>query len=282
MLLGTLYHDTVSKLDTIYASPERESVAMLLLQDILKVSRRQILLNENVKLDPEALKRLSEGIDRCQTHEPVQHITGITNFYGHDFQVSTDVLIPRPETEELVNLILRSHANQPLRALDIGTGSGCIAITLSLEHQQSDIMAMDISEAALSMARKNAENLGAEVAFYQADVLTEELPVTDLDVIVSNPPYIPEMEKESMARRVVNYEPSLALYVPDSDPLLFYRRIGMLAKKHLKPGGILYVEINENYGYEVQALYAAQGYHKVMCLQDMQRKDRIVRAIRPA
>ncbi|MGB3181306.1 MAG: peptide chain release factor N(5)-glutamine methyltransferase [Cyclobacteriaceae bacterium] len=279
--LGDIYRQSAAKLAGLYDVPENESVAMLLVEHMLQVSRRQIMLGDTVETDADAIRKLEAGIARSLDHVPVQHIMKQAHFYGRDFSVSPDVLIPRPETEELVHLVLQAYKNRPIEVLDIGTGSGCIAITLALEHKAAEVTAVDVSPDALKMARSNAARLGAKVAFCQMDVLKEGLQQNALDVIVSNPPYIPDRERKEMEARVVRYEPGVALFVPDHDPLLFYRRLGALGRTHLKQGGGLFVEIHESYGREVVDLYLSQAYEEVECLNDMQGKPRMVRAVNP-
>ncbi|MFA0961533.1 peptide chain release factor N(5)-glutamine methyltransferase [Roseivirga sp. BDSF3-8] len=278
---GEIFRDTAKSLKGVYESPENDSVAMLLIEGVLGISRRNILLDESMEIDASMQHKLREAVEKCLAHIPVQHVLGAGAFYGRDFRVGRDVLIPRPETEELVYLVLSTYKGRSLKAVDIGTGSGCIGITLALEHSAAEIMALDVSEAALEVAKDNADRLGAKLQFVQLDVLAEPLPTSELDAVVSNPPYIPVKEKKSMEQRVTVYEPEMALFVPDEDPLLFYRRIGELALLHLREGGGLFVEIHESYGMEVVALYREQGYKMVECLPDMQGKPRMVRAFRP-
>lgn len=275
---GNVFRQAARALSEVYETPENDSVAMLLTEHFLGVSRMQVMLGEEVDVDQGALSKLHIGVEQCLLHVPVQHIIRYASFYGHEFEVNKNVLIPRPETEELVHLVLQTFKGRELKAVDIGTGSGCIAITLSLEHRQATITAIDVSREALETARGNAKRLGASLDFLNLDALKEPLPEMDLDAIVSNPPYIPEREMAEMEERVTRYEPGLALFVPDKDPLLFYRRIGELGHTHLKAGGYIFVEIHESYSKEVVALYEGQEYTQVECLKDMQGKPRMVRA----
>jgi release factor glutamine methyltransferase len=228
-------------------------------------------------LDPKHLPQpLLADFEKLKTGEPIQYILGKGPFYGREFLVNEHTLIPRNETEELVHLILHQNPQPGLKILDIGTGTGCIPITLDLELKGATIYGLDVSEKALEIARKNDELLYSNVKFLQADILQEmpELPI--LDVLVSNPPYIPISEKSKMHRNVLNYEPHLALFVPDEDPLIFYQVIAEKGKKLLKAGGKIYFEINERLGKEVLNLLLSFGYKNVRVIQDMNGKDRIV------
>lgn len=223
-----------------------------------------------------------QAIARLQTQEPIQYILGEAYFMGRRFGVNADVLIPRPETEELVAHILQNiQSSESLKVLDIGTGSGCIAISLALQRPQDLVFAMDISAAALAVAAQNAQDHGVVLPFIQQDVLSlERLWDDDFDLIVSNPPYITESEKADMKNNVLQYEPAGALFVEDVQPLLFYEKIADLAKAHLKAGGKLYFEINERFGQEVEALLTQKGFKEIKILQDMQQKPRIALASR--
>lgn len=229
--------------------------------------------------EKELPKALLEDFDRLKNGEPIQQIFGKAPFYGREFHVSRDTLIPRNETEELVHVIIKENPQQNLKILDIGTGTGCIPISLFLEMNQPEVFALDISEAALTIAKANARQLNANVQFFQRDILTEPIPVDSLDILVSNPPYIPEKGKVSMHRNVLDFEPELALFVPDEDPLLFYRKIAEKGRQALKPDGKIYFEIHEDYGNAVQKLLFDVGYSAVQIIQDLNEKDRMVRGI---
>ncbi|HZI23532.1 MAG TPA: peptide chain release factor N(5)-glutamine methyltransferase, partial [Chryseolinea sp.] len=213
--------------------------------------------------------------------EPVQYILEEANFYGRTFRVSPAVLIPRPETEELVRLVVKmsSHfSKKNLTILDVGTGSGCIAISLALELPTSEILATDISQEALNVASHNAKNLGASVQFHQHDILSANLPFS-IDVVVSNPPYIASDERITMRPNVKDYEPSLALFVDSADPLLFYRAIALQANRALMTGGVVVVEINERFGKEVAQLFITHHFKNVEIVRDVFGKDRFVKGI---
>jgi release factor glutamine methyltransferase len=190
------------------------------------------------------------------------------------------VLIPRPETEFLVEEVLKSTSNTPGKILDIGTGSGCIAITLAKNLPQKTVIAFDISDDALQVASKNAKQLGANVTFHHVDILTSEIDFQELEFIVSNPPYVAASEKHAMNRNVLDHEPHLALFVPDSDPLIFYKVIAQKGLSALKSGGRIVVEINERFGKEVCDIFVQTGFTNARVIKDLQNKDRIVSVIK--
>lgn len=218
---------------------------------------------------------LDEVIERLLSHEPLQYVFGHTDWRGLRLQVTPATLIPRPETAELIEYLNTSTSQcSNVRVLDIGTGSGCIAIALKKEHPEWDVEACDISSEALRVAEQNAKDNGAEVRFFLADILHDELPVA-YDLIVSNPPYICEQERASMDANVLEFEPSTALFVPDHDPLLFYRRIAQL-----QTAGMVAFEINERFGQETCDMLQAEGFTDIELIQDICGKDRIVLARR--
>ncbi|MGY6558920.1 MAG: peptide chain release factor N(5)-glutamine methyltransferase [Nitritalea sp.] len=275
----TLYQHTLSQLRYVYEEEEAPAVVELLLEEVYGISRMQMHSQE--LLDAE---RLSPFLALLATGMPLQQALGYAYFYGRKFRVSEAVLIPRRETEELVYTLLQRH--QPAkgkRLLDIGTGSGCIALTLALELPAATVWGLDVSEEALAVAKENGKRLSAAVHWLQGDILNwkQEGPAGPWDIIVSNPPYVCRTEKEQMAARVLDFEPHLALFVPDEDPLQFYREIGSYGRQTLLPGGALYVEINEAYGRACCQLFTEQGYEKVALHVDMQGKDRIVEAFQP-
>lgn len=260
----------------LYESHEAQNLVEWLLEHHLGLRRVDMMHFLNEKDLPQAL---IDNFSRLKMGEPIQQIIGKGPFYGREFLVNKDTLIPRNETEELVHLIIKENPQPGLDILDIGTGTGCIPITLSLEMKEPRVYATDISAEALEIAEKNAELLHAKVQFFRSDILNENIPLYQLDILVSNPPYIPNQEKSKMHRNVVDYEPELALFVPDSDPLLFYRKIAAKGKAALKQGGKLYFEIHEKYGKEVQNLLLKTGYSEVQIIQDLNGKDRIVKAL---
>ena len=262
--------------------PENEVQALLshLMQSVTGYSRTQLLLHKNSELSDENRKQLLSMLERLQNGEPLQYILGETEFYGLIFRVSPSVLIPRPETEELVDLILRENKHENLSVLDIGTGSGCIAISLSQNLKNAQVEAWDISEEALAVAKTNAETNNQSVKFQKNDVLNDLRSTDTFDIIVSNPPYVCASESTEMHRNVLDYEPHLALFVSDHDPLLFYRKITELSTRMLKSGGRLYFEINAAYGNETASLLTKSGFLMVEIVKDIFGKDRIVKGIR--
>ena len=267
-----IWEETAKQLEKIYDGREARSIAYILLEDQFQVSKSDILLHEENELD---LDLLANSLNRLLDFEPVQYLTGVAEFYGRKFQIGKGALIPRPETEELVELILREYKLEKPKILDVGVGSGCIAITLALETN-GEVYGTDVSEKALAIASKNGEKLNADVVFISHNILEGQLPVNDLDILVSNPPYIPESDKMEMHSNVLDYEPMEALFVSNNDPLIFYRKIGEEGKRALKKGGKLYFEIHERFGSEVKNLLDNMGYQRVTIHQDMQGKDRMV------
>lgn len=255
-----------------YDKQESESLVSWLFEHHLGWRRSDLLNKADETSFPH---KIFEDLERLKTGEPIQYILGKGPFYGREFFVSPATLIPRNETEELVHLIIKENPRAGLRLLDIGTGTGCIPISLALEMTDPEVYAMDISEEALMIARKNADELGAKVTFSKCDILIQTPGVGKLDILVSNPPYIPEQEKSMMHKNVLDFEPKLALFVSNDDPLIFYRAIAEKGKQLLKSGGKLYFEINEKYGKEVAGLLEDLGFIEVKVLKDLNGRDRI-------
>jgi release factor glutamine methyltransferase len=276
--LKTLYRYIISSI-SLYEDQERSNIAYLILEDLFKITKTDLLLDKTIKdYNP---GRLKDIINRINNAEPVQYILGHTEFYGRRFTVNKHVLIPRPETEELVDLVIKENRKRKdLTILDIGTGSGCIAVSLKKEMAQVKITALDISAEALKVAELNANDLKADVSFIKADILSETEKLKDLkfDIIISNPPYVRNAEKKLMHQNVLAYEPESALFVSDKDPLLFYRAIIELSIKHLMPGGSCYFEINESYGNEMKDLLKKNNFSEIRIIQDLRAKDRIATA----
>ena len=266
-----------AQIEQTYPAPEAKQMAKLLLE-CLNVPMCDIIAEKNIAIDKGVLE---EWLKRIASHEPIQYILDEAHFYGYTFALQSSVLIPRPETEELVYYIIKEWNNQHStpQILDIGTGSGCIAITLALEITPSDVLAWDISEKALEVAQQNATKLGAKnVTVARQDILSDPILPQRFDIIVSNPPYVVDWEKEQMRPNVLEFEPSLALFVPEHDPLLFYQHIAGFALIHLKPNGGLYLEINERYGHEMCELLEGCGFVNVLLHQDIHGKNRFVSA----
>lgn len=292
MTLSEAQANTRSALLSYYDTREAAQICDWVLEHVSGKKRIDRLIEKEAVLTADQESRLAQVLAELQSHRPIQYVLGEAWFAGMQFFVNEAVLIPRPETEELVEWIVEDRLNAErltLNAeqriknlLDIGTGSGCIPISLVKKLPHWSVSSIDVSEAALTVARKNAANLAADVLFLQADFLDESqwphLPVVDL--IVSNPPYIKVAEQETMARHVLDFEPSLALFVPDNDALLFYRKIAAFGKTHLRVGGAVFVEINEALGEETVHLFEQQGY-TVTLRKDLQGKDRMIKATLP-
>jgi len=264
----------------LYAESETEGLTRLILEAVCgwNFTTQQIKKTEVIGF-AESLK-IKAIVHRLRQFEPIQYILGETHFFGLPLKVTPAVLIPRPETEELVDLILKENAGNNCRVLDIGTGSGCIALALKSRLKNAVISGVDISATALEIARSNSEMNGLEVGFFNADILNWQLYEWPLfDVIVSNPPYVTESEKKLMHKNVLDFEPSGALFVNDSDPLLFYRHIAQFALEKLNVNGMLYFEINENFGPETEKLLVGLGFESIEVVADIQGKNRFVRAI---
>lgn len=271
-----LFDQTLSRLKSGSAG-ERTSLIYWLLEDGFGINKTSIVVNESVEVDWDTLQ---SNIERVNGEEPIQQVLGFAWFRGKKFFVNRKVLIPRPETEELIDHVKKITPVES-NILDLGTGSGCIAVSLALEIPQSKVVALDISEEALEVARRNAGVLNARVDFHLQSMLTLDesfLNNQKFDTIVSNPPYVREGEKAEMERNVLDFEPHLALFVSDKDPLIFYRAIAEIGLKRLKPGGNILAEINSYLGEETRALFKEMGYGDVCILQDFYGKDRFVQA----
>lgn len=271
--LRDIFNQVKASLTPLFGNLEAESLAFILLEHFLDVRRIDLIQQKTIPALPE---NFEVAVKRLLQHEPVQYIIGKAPFYGYDYLVEPAVLIPRNETEELVHWMLEQYKSGKYRLLDIGTGSGCIPITLALENPEAEVFGIDVSEAALEVAEKNSQKLSASVQWFQLDILIDDIPVSNLDAVVSNPPYVRSSEKALMSPNVVEYEPHLALFVPDEDALLFYRVIAQKAKKALKPHGRIYFEINEALGPEVVELLVREGYTAVKLKEDINGKHRMV------
>lgn len=269
-----------SALQECYPPREAANLSRIVCCEMLGQSHIDYYLGKDMILSPKDEKELESILSRLCNFEPIQYVQGTARLLGRTFRVAPGVLIPRPETEELVERMLEEVAPAS-RILDIGTGSGCIAVTLSKELPEAEVTAWDISGEALAIAGDNNRLLQTSVQFVQRDVLMYQ-PTEDeyFDVIVSNPPYVTETEKKDMEPNVLNWEPSGALFVPDSDPLRFYRRIGELGRSMLTVGGRLYFEINRAFGEAVASMLRKQGYTNVRIRKDISGNDRYVIAER--
>lgn len=266
-----------------YDNSEAANIADLVLEHLTGRKRIDRIANKNVKLSTDMESRLHAYITQFEQGRPVQYILNESWFYGMKIYVDEQVLIPRPETEELVDWMLKMEKGKGIKKVaDIGTGSGCIAIALKKNWIEAEVYACDVSTDALNIAAKNANYHHTPIDFLNLDVLNSQcwnaLPM--LDLIVSNPPYIPLSEKTGMQQHVVKHEPSLALFVQDDDPLLFYRMIGLMGKNKLAPNGTIYVEAHEDFALRTAELFNTQGYVDVEVKKDMQGKQRMIRARR--
>lgn len=266
------------QLSKSYEPQEANGLARIIFCDILGQSNVDYYLCKDIDLSGNEEEKVKSILQRLEKYEPIQYIEGKKYFSGREFFVRQGVLIPRPETEELVELA--AQACKPnAKILDIGTGSGCIAISLAKKLPEAEVHAWDISEVALEVAKQNNEQLSASVHFEQHDILTYQATGAEaFDLIISNPPYIAESEKAEMEPNVLAWEPSIALFVPDNDPLLFYRRIGELALRMLTPNGKLFFEINRAYGDATKQLLCNQGYKNIHIQKDLSGNDRFIYA----
>ncbi|MFN4145033.1 MAG: peptide chain release factor N(5)-glutamine methyltransferase [Runella sp.] len=262
-----------------YPAKEIRAIAFMLLEHYLRLRRVDILTDKAIA-PGESQPDWSKIVERLNRSEPVQHIIGSAYFCGLEFKVSPSVLIPRPETEELVRLVVKDcfWDEDPVEIVDIGTGSGCIAIAMDRFMSFAKVRGWDVSEDALAVARENAQRLLSEVIFEKYDILNQDTFEGQFDCVVSNPPYVTSAEQDTMQPNVLRFEPHLALFVEDEDPLLFYRAIVRFCQKHLKPTGTCYVEINELFGQATQQLFSVNGFTQVEVIQDIHGKDRIVKA----
>ena len=262
-----------------YTVGEITALTRIIATELLGVSQMAYFLKDNITLTAEQETLLDNAIERLKKQEPIQYILGYSDFCGLRFKVTPATLIPRPETSELVEWIA-SEATGCESILDIGTGSGCIAVSLASKMTQSTVTAWDISNDALAVAAENSKANGQAVTFEQVDILAYQPTAgKQFDIIVSNPPYIKENEKEAMHANVLDWEPHTALFVPDSDPLLFYRTIAKKGLTLLKPGGRLYFEINRAHGKETMEMLAALGYTAIELRKDFAENDRMIRAL---
>jgi release factor glutamine methyltransferase len=296
---GKRIFDYIKSGINLYDHNERASISYLIMEHLFNLKKTEVLMDKKIE-EVEAGKIIAI-LNRINQSEPIQYVLGETEFYGRKFKVNKNVLIPRPETEELVDLIIKENRKQKnIRVLDIGTGSGCIAITLAKELQEAEVFALDISNEALKTANENALQNNAKVSFNEFDIIQnskfplsgtsplsginkiphigDKPPVGDkqnFNIIVSNPPYVRESEKKEMHSNVLKYEPYTALFVKDEDPLIFYEKIILFAKDHLVEHGKCYLEINEKFGREITELFTKNNFSDVRIIKDLQNKDRI-------
>ena len=279
MILKQAIEQLNSGLAGVAEPREVQAMIRIICEDVFNYDPVDVALRQESELPDFAAERISDIISRLRRHEPLQYIVGTALFHGHKFKVTPAVLIPRPETEQLVDLIVDENTASDLRVLDMGTGSGCIAISLARALKFAQVDAFDISQDALAVARENAADLKVKVRLFQSDMLAPQ-PAARYDIIVSNPPYICWSERESMERNVLDYEPGQALFVPDNDPLLFYKVIAPYAAQSLERGGRLYLEINQRFGNEVKRLLEDCGLDEVRIIEDSFGRVRFAAAVR--
>ncbi|MGQ7856027.1 peptide chain release factor N(5)-glutamine methyltransferase [Pedobacter sp. WC2501] len=287
MNIGALEEHYKLELAPLYESDEAKTLFSLAAEQVLAMSSSRLMMQKDAAISFINMQKLLSILNDLQIGKPIQHILEEAHFYGLVFKVNENVLIPRPETEELVEWIISVCSTQSsvnsfespkkLSILDIGTGSGCIPITLKKHLPNTQVTTLDVSADAIEVAKQNARQIGVEINFITADILTFQSE-EKFDVIISNPPYIRDLEKIEMHNNVLMHEPHLALFVSDENPLIFYRAIADFAKTNLKPNGQLFFEINEYLGKETVEMLSGKGFNNIELRKDMQGKDRMVKA----
>lgn len=280
MLWQDYKQHAVSNLEKIYESSEAKVIFLILAEEVFPQKNKITLQQDNFSLNEEELLSLKAAMERLMQHEPIQYVINKAWFYDLCLEVNPSVLIPRPETEELVLWILESAKGKAPKILDIGTGSGCIAISLAKHLPSSKVSALDIDASALQVAKKNAASYNTPIQYIEQDILDEKKwnHLEHFDIIVSNPPYIPVEEKSKMAANVLQHEPSLALFVADENPLLFYKKIAQFSLLHLNKNGNLFFECNEYNALELKDLLQKMDFIHVEVKKDLQGKDRMIQA----
>lgn len=276
------YKSICNELEPIYPLSEAKAIARMAIESVSNKKIHDAIANPQLTLSDGEITQLEYYISQLKLQKPIQYILGNTEFFGLNLKVTPSVLIPRLETEELVDWILTTHNESSPSILDIGTGSGCIAIALAKNIPGAKVFALDISSEALEVASKNATENGVSLTLINENILNlpAELSGSPFDIIVSNPPYVRESEKELMAPNVLENEPELALFVSDVNPLEFYKAIASVAQKHLKPKGWVYCEINEAFGIETASVFAERGFVNVTLRKDINGKERMLRCRR--
>lgn len=271
----------LQELTPIYDAGEAESFFYLILEEKNQLKKIDLALHPDLIFSADEIMVWNSLLESLKKEIPIQYLLGKTSFYGLDFDVNENVLIPRPETEELVEWILESQKSkvksQKPKILDIGTGSGCIAISLAKNLSEASVSAIDVSEKALATAKKNAAINDVNVTFIEKNILETENLEQQFDIIVSNPPYVRNLEKEEIKKNVLDYEPHLALFVEDNDALIFYRKIAALAQKNLSPNGQLYFEINQYLGVEMKDLLEKMNFKNIELRKDIYGNDRMIK-----
>ena len=282
MLLQEFKKKFLNLLTPLYGSEEAQQFFFLLCEAYLDFSRIDVSLNFGFLLNNEKLQQFELALKRLQLQEPIQYIIGETYFYGNPFKVTTDTLIPRPETEELIDWIITDFKTKKVSILDIGTGSGCIAISLKDNLATAEVTAIDFSESALAVAESNATIIGTSIQFIKQDILAQKKLIDDYTIIVSNPPYVRDLEKVEMSTNVLDFEPASALFVSDSDPLIFYRKIATLITTSYPNTTVpryLYFEINEYLAKETAQMLKELGFISIETRNDFRGKPRMMKGI---
>ncbi len=278
MTTGKTYSDFLTSLKSVYDEREADNIADWVFENVTHLKRAERRLNKNDELNESHFLQLQYYLEQLLHHKPVQYVLHEAWFYKMKFFVDENVLIPRPETEELVEWIV-TDSSKPTNIIDIGSGSGCISIALKKELMNANVTAIDTSKKALEVSKKNSSALNAEINFIQINFFKEEewKSLEKYDTIVSNPPYIPIKEKKHLAKNVTEYEPELALFVENDDPYIFYKKIAGFSKSHLQPNGKIYVEVHEDYAREVKSIFTNAGFEAEI-KKDIYGNERMVKA----
>lgn len=280
LTIKQIFDSIRTKLSLYFVADEVNTLSRILLEFYLKVNFHKVYTEPTFLVNAQSAAQLQDAVERLTKSEPIQYILGETEFYGLRFLVNSSVLIPRPETEELVQWAIDDIKKSELRVLEVGTGSGCIAVSLAKNLPACKVVAVDISESALHVASQNALTNGVDVQFIKADVFDDALfYLPKFDVIISNPPYVTESERVLMNKNVLDFEPQIALFVPDSNPLKFYSRIAEVALNLLNDNGLMYFEINEAYSFQTKLMLQNLGFRKVEVRKDIFDKDRMIRCL---
>ncbi|OIQ97938.1 release factor glutamine methyltransferase [mine drainage metagenome] len=283
MSVQEAYKKLLFQLSGLYDNREAANIADMVMEHITGYQKTNRIIHKNILLDIQQQAQLQKCIEELLQHKPIQYVLQEAWFYGMKFFVNESVLIPRPETEELIDWVTQEINNKNIfvhTALDIGSGSGCIPIALKKKNPHISISSIDISKEALVVAKKNAGDLGIEINFFEFDFLNESrwAELSTFDLIISNPPYIKQSESKDMRKNVLDFEPHIALFVPDSDSLIFYKKLAAFGKEHLAEDGKIFAEINENSGEDVIKLFTNENY-SVELKKDMRGKDRMLKAV---
>ncbi len=283
MTVNDVVNGFKARLRGAYPAEEVDAMTRVVMEEVLHYTPVDVVIRGDFDVPDFMAEQIQAVATRLLRHEPLQYILGVARFHGHNFKVTPATLIPRPETEQLVDMVVDELGSRAdLRVLDVGTGSGCIAIALARALRFAQVSAIDISDDALAVARENAAALGVKVDFEQADILTLPSPShPTLDVLVSNPPYVMESERATIEANVLNYEPAGALFVPDADPLRFYTAIARYTMDALVPGGRLYLEINQQMGNAMRKLLNSSGFDDIAIVRDHYGNDRFATATHP-